>query len=51
MWIYDSTSGTDIFSNNSWSGKMIIPFMTNGGWSGHVIDNMIKECKSAEAVN
>lgn len=28
-------------------GKTVIPFMTNGGWPGHVIKDMKKECKSA----
>ncbi len=33
-----------------WSGKTVIPFMTNGGWPGHVIDDMKKACAGAEAV-
>lgn len=24
--------------------------MTNGGWTGHVINDMIKECKGAEII-
>lgn len=35
-------------SENDWSGKTVIPFMTNGGWPGHVIEDMKKECKGAE---
>ena len=37
-------------SENDWSGKKVIPFMTNGGWPGHVIKDMIRECKGAEIV-
>lgn len=37
-------------SNNNWSGKKVIPFMTNGGWPGHVIKDMIKACKGAEII-
>ena len=37
-------------SDHDWSGKKVIPFMTNGGWPGHVIEDMIKECKGAEIV-
>ena len=37
-------------SDHDWSGKKVIPFMTNGGWHGHVIEDMIKECKGAEIV-
>ena len=25
---------------HNWSGKMVIPFMTNGGWRGHCIKDM-----------
>lgn len=35
---------------NDWSGKKVIPFMTNGGWPGHVIKDMKKECKGAEFI-
>ena len=37
-------------SGNDWSGKKVIPFMTNGGWPGHVIKDMISECKGAEII-
>lgn len=29
------------------SGKLVIPFMTNGGWPGHVIKDMKENCKGA----
>lgn len=32
------------------SGKTVIPFMTNGGWPGHVIKDMKKACKGADVV-
>ncbi|MBO5033242.1 MAG: NAD(P)H-dependent oxidoreductase [Lachnospiraceae bacterium] len=28
-------------------GKTVIPFMTNGGWAGHVIKDMSDACKGA----
>ena len=34
-------------SGNDWTGKTVIPFMTNGGWPGHVIRDMKKICKGA----
>lgn len=33
---------------NDFSGKTVIPFMTNGGWSGHVIKDMQVNCKGAD---
>lgn len=29
-------------------GKTVIPFMTNGGWPGHVIKDMKAHCKGAD---
>lgn len=29
------------------NGKTVIPFMTNGGWAGHVIKDMSDACKGA----
>ncbi len=34
--------------SKDWNGKTVIPFMTNGGWPGHVIKDMKKECVGAE---
>ena len=34
-------------TENDFSGKTVIPFMTNGGWPGHVIKDMKKNCKGA----
>ena len=30
------------------TGKKVVPFMTNGGWPGHVIKDMKAACKGAE---
>lgn len=35
-------------SAQDFTGKTVIPFMTNGGWSGHVIKDMKANCKGAE---
>jgi flavodoxin len=32
----------------NWKGKMVIPFMTNAGWPGHVIKDMEKACPGTE---
>lgn len=32
----------------NFAGKTVIPFMTNGGWPGHVIKDMETECKGAK---
>lgn len=33
-----------------WTGKTVVPFMTNGGWPGHVIEDMKAACHGAEMV-
>ncbi len=35
-------------TENDFSGKTVIPFMTNGGWPGHVIKDMKAKCKGAD---
>jgi len=37
-------------SSHDWTGKKIVPFMTNGGWPGHVIADMKKICANAQIV-
>ena len=32
------------------TGKTVVPFMTNGGWPGHVIKDMKVACKGANVV-
>lgn len=34
--------------SQDWGGKTVVPFMTNGGWPGHVIKDMKKLCKGAD---
>lgn len=34
--------------NNDFSDKTVIPFMTNGGWPGHVIKDMTAVCRNAD---
>lgn len=31
-----------------WRGKTVVPFMTNGGWPGHVLKDMEQACPGAE---
>lgn len=35
-------------TENDFAGKTVIPFMTNGGWPGHVIKDMKAKCKGAD---
>ena len=37
-------------TEESWQGKTVIPFMTNGGWPGHVIKDMKAACKDAQFI-
>ena len=32
----------------NFNGKIVIPFMTNGGWPGHVLKDIEKECRGAD---
>lgn len=34
--------------NNDFKDKIVVPFMTNGGWPGHVINDIKKECVGAK---
>ncbi len=36
--------------SQDFTGKTVVPFMTNGGWPGHVIKDMKKACKGADVV-
>ena len=48
-WWYTMAPAVHTFLHTqSWKGKTVIPFMTNGGWPGHVITDMKKECSGAE---
>lgn len=50
-WWYTMAPAVLTFINaNNWNGKIVVPFMTNGGWPGHVIKDMKKALKGAETV-
>ena len=38
------------FHGQDFTGKTVIPFMTNGGWPGHVIKDMKKACPGAKTI-
>lgn len=47
-WWYTMAPAVLTFLNSQdWSGKTVVPFMTNGGWPGHVIRDMEKTCSGA----
>lgn len=47
-WWYTMAPAVNTFLyENNFEGKTVIPFMTNGGWPGHVIKDMEKLCKGA----
>ena len=33
--------------SQDFSGKIVVPFMTNGGWPGHIIKDMKAACSGA----
>ncbi|MEE8885436.1 MAG: flavodoxin [Eubacteriales bacterium] len=48
-WWYTMAPAVKTFlESNDFSGKTVIPFMTNGGWPGHVIRDMKKAVKNAD---
>lgn len=48
-WWYTMAPAVKTFlEDNDFSGKTVIPFMTNGGWPGHVIKDMTKAAKGAK---
>ena len=48
-WWYTMAPAVRTFlKENDFSGKTVIPFMTNGGWPGHVIRDMESLCKGAK---
>lgn len=47
-WWYTMAPAVRTFLHqNDFSGKTVVPFMTNGGWPGHVIKDMQNACKGA----
>lgn len=50
-WWYTMAPAVHAFlSRQDWSGKVMVPFMTNAGWPGHVIDDMGLACPGASVV-
>ena len=48
-WWYTMAPAVSTFLHgNNFDGKIVIPFMTNGGWPGHVIKDMRTVCKGAD---
>lgn len=51
-WWYTMAPAVLTFLNSeNWTGKEVIPFMTNGGWPGHVIKDIKRVCKGAKFVH
>lgn len=38
------------FSDNDWTGKTVVPFMTNAGWPGTVIEDMVRHVAAPRTV-
>lgn len=50
-WWYTMAPAVKTFLHEQdFSGKTVVPFMTNGGWPGHVIKDMKKACAGAKIV-
>ena len=48
-WWYTMAPAVKTFLHqNDFTGKTVVPFMTNGGWPGHVIKDMKNACPGAE---
>ena len=48
-WWYTMAPAVKTFLHqNAFTGKTVVPFMTNGGWPGHVIHDMKSACPGAE---
>ncbi|WP_418527216.1 flavodoxin [Holdemanella porci] len=50
-WWYTMAPAVKTFLHQQdFTGKTVVPFMTNGGWPGHVIKDMKAACKNANVV-
>ena len=50
-WWYTMAPAVKTFLHEEdFSGKTVIPFMTNGGWPGHVIKDMKNACTGAKVI-
>ncbi len=38
-------------SSQDWRNRKVIPFMTDGGWPGHVIKDIKNKCRGADIAN
>ena len=47
-WYTMAPAVATFFSEHNWKGKTVVPFMTNGGWPGHVIRDMKNACTGAK---
>lgn len=48
-WWYTMAPAVKTFLHaNDFTGKTVVPFMTNGGWPGHVIKDMKQLCAGAK---
>ncbi len=48
MWWYTMAPAVKTFLHSQdFSGKIVVPYMTNGGWPGHVIKDMKAACPGA----
>ena len=48
IWYTMAPAVKTFFHRNNFAGKIVVPFMTNGGWPGHVIRDMEQACRGAE---
>ena len=48
-WWYTMAPAVKTFlASQRWQGKVVVPFMTNAGWPGHVIKDMQAACAGAD---
>lgn len=46
-WYTMAPAVATFFAEHEWSGKTVVPFMTDGGWPGHVIEDMKRAASGA----
>lgn len=46
-WFTMAPAVLSFLKSENWNNKTVIPFMTHGGWPGHVIKDIKKCCKGA----
>ncbi|MDD8049025.1 MAG: flavodoxin [Thomasclavelia sp.] len=50
-WFTMAPAVKTFIEENDFTDKTVIPFMTNGGWPGHVIKDMTNSLKGATVIN